>query len=145
MEGKKLKPIEKIFIIEDNELYAKMLKSYLFSQFPGIKTIENFRIGELCLLELFRKPDIVVLDYMLNSIYEDAKDGMGIIQEIKKELPDTDVILLTSLDASSRYVQSIKKYYSSYICKNEDAFENLKYLIDHINLLRYKSIHPANN
>ena len=132
METSETYPIKNIFIVEDNELYAKSLQSFLYSQFPKLKAIKNFRIGELCLLELFQKPEIIVLDFMLNSKYTDANSGLEIIREIKRELPETDVIVLSSLPATSPSILSVKKYYSSYICKNEVAFENLKALMEYI-------------
>lgn len=138
METSEMHPIKNIFIVEDNELYAKSLQSFLYNQFPKLKTIKKFRIGELCLLELYQKPEIVVLDFMLNSKYAEANSGLDIILEIKRVLPDTDVIVLSSLPATSPSILSIKKYYSSYICKNEVAFENLKALMEYIVDVKYQ-------
>ena len=139
METQEIYPIKNVFIVEDNELYAKSLQSFLYSQFPKLKTVKKFRIGELCLLELDQKPEIVVLDFMLNSKYAEANNGLDIIREIKRELPETDVIVLSSLPATSTSILSVKKYYSSYVCKNDVAFENLKALMEYIVDVKYQS------
>ncbi len=137
METSEIYPLKNVFIVEDNELYAKSLQSFLYCQFPELKTVKNFRIGELCLLEMFQKPEIIVLDFMLNSKYGEASNGLDIIKEIKRELPETDVIVLSSLAATNPSILSIKKYYSSYIHKNETAFENLKNLMEYIVKVKY--------
>lgn len=143
MEKSETYPIKNVFIVEDNELYAKSLQSFLYSQFPELKSIKKFRIGELCLLELFEKPEIVILDFMLNSTYADANNGLDIILEIKRELPETDVIVMSSLPATSSSILSVKKYYSSYIYKNETAFENLKALMEYIVDVKYQKRNPS--
>ncbi len=126
------KTIKKIFIIDDNELYAKTLRSYLSLRFLEIQSIKIFRVGELGLLELNKEPDIIILDFILNTKYTNAGNGFDIITKIKRKKPKTNVILLSALEARSSSILSVKNYYSGYVYKNQDAFENIKSIIKDI-------------
>ena len=44
------------------------------------------------------KPQIVILDYHLNNRYPDAADGIQVLDWIKKENRDTNVVILTNDD-----------------------------------------------
>lgn len=118
-----------IFIVEDNEVYAKSLQTFLRTRFFNIKEIKTFRIGELCLMELNRKPCIVIMDYYLNSKYEDAFNGLDIIKRIKEQLPKTNIIVLSAQKQFNVITEAIKEYDCSYIQKDEDAFNNVEKLI----------------
>lgn len=114
-----------IFIVEDNEMYAKALQTFIKNNFPDIKEVKTFRIGELCLMELNRKPSIVIMDYYLNSKYKEANNGLDIIKQIKKELPKTNIIVLSAQNKFNVIAKAIKEYDCSYIQKDEDAFNNV--------------------
>ncbi len=121
-----------IFIVEDNEAYGKSLRAFIQAHFPEIKEIKNFRIGEMCLMELHRNPGIVIVDYFLNSKYEDAHNGLEIIEQIKNLKPNTQIIVLTSQERPGVIIDAIKKYDCGYVQKDENAFKYVKKLIKNI-------------
>ncbi len=118
-----------IFIVEDNEVYAKSLQTFMQSRFPQLQEIKVFRIGELCLMELHRNPGIVIMDYVLNSKYEQANNGLEIIKRIKEEKPLTKIIVLSVQEKFDVILEAIKKYDCSYIPKDKDSFQHIEQLI----------------
>jgi CheY-like chemotaxis protein len=74
---------KKIFIVDDNEMFAQMVQDHL-SAFPKYQT-QIFNTGEECLKHLYESPDLIILDYHLNDVFKDAADGLAILERIKKE------------------------------------------------------------
>jgi len=118
-----------VFIVEDNEVYAKTLQTFIYNSFPSIKEIYIFRIGELCLMELHRNPTIVIMDYFLNSQYEQANNGLEIIKRIKVQKPETNIIVLSAQEDFQVVIDALKQYDCIYVQKNEDAFKKVKQFI----------------
>lgn len=118
-----------VFIVEDNEVYAKSLQTFIQSRFPNLKEIKTFRIGEMCLLELYRKPCIVIMDYFLNSKYQEANNGLEIIKRIKEQLPQINIIVLSAQKNFDVISEAIKEYNCSYVQKDQDAFYNVEKFI----------------
>jgi len=126
-------PIEKIiFIVDDNEVYAKSLQSYLQNRCPDIKEIKIFRIGEMCLMEMHRNPGIVIMDYFLNSIYEDAHSGLEIIKRIKTQKPQTNIIMLSIQKNVNIILEAIKQYDCLYVQKDDEAFMKIEQTVNDI-------------
>ncbi len=121
-----------IFIVEDNEIYAKSLQTYIQTHFPDIEEIKIFRIGEMCLMELEHNPGIVIIDYFLNSVYPDASNGLDIIKRIKKQKPKTKIITLSNQEKFSVVQEAIKDHDCYYVQKDEDAFIKVEHLIRQI-------------
>lgn len=121
-----------IFIVEDNEVYAKSLQTFINTRFPGIEEIKIFRVGEMCLAELENNPGLVIMDYFLNSVYEAASNGLEIIKQIKELKPQTKIIALSSQDKFSVVQEIIKEYGGYYVQKDEDAFIKVEQLIKEI-------------
>lgn len=115
-----------IFIVEDNEVYANTLKSFIQNRFPRIKEIKIFRIGEMCLMELHRNPSIIIMDYFLNSKYTAAHNGLEIIKRIKAVKPKTEIIVLSIQKNFNVALEAIQLYDCLYIEKNNEAFVNLE-------------------
>jgi len=118
-----------IFIVEDNEVYARTLQGFLQTRFPNVKEIKIFRIGELCLLELNRNPNIVIMDYFLNSKYKDANNGLEIISRIKTQKPQTNIIVLSAQEKFDVAIEAMNHYNCSYVQKDQEAFNKVEQLI----------------
>ena len=86
-----------IFIVDDEPLLSEMLADYLKDQYSGFN-IQSFPTGEACLQSLHLQPNIVVLDYYLNSKEKDAANGIDILKEIKEAKPETEVVMISSQD-----------------------------------------------
>jgi len=121
-----------IFIVEDNQVYAKSLQTFIKIRFPGIKEIKIFRVGEMCLLEMHRNPSIVIMDYFLNSKYTEAGNGLEIIKRIKAQKPQTNIIVLSIQEKFNVLIESIKQFDCIYVQKDQEAFNKVEKAITEI-------------
>jgi len=125
----KTKNLTNIFIVEDNKLFAHALKADIESSFPNKQIkIHSFETGETC-MDKFKeeKPEIVIIDYHLNSKYSDAANGIQVLDWIKKENPETNVIILTSDDHCDIALKSFKHGACDYVVKTETKFRKINY------------------
>jgi DNA-binding NtrC family response regulator len=114
-----------IFIVEDNSIYNKIIASHLRSK--KFQRIESYLSGEECLKNLYKKPDIVIQDYLLDGI-----SGIEVLRTAKKKLPGTEFIFLSGQDDLIIAVNSIKYGAIDYIVKNQFALNKLMDNIDKI-------------
>lgn len=121
-----------IFIVDDDNVYAKSLKAFIQTHFPNIKEIKIFNTGEMCLMELHRKPVIVIMDYILNSVNKDAHNGLEVIKRIKLEKPKTHIIILSAQKDYHVALEAMNQPDCSYIPKNQEAFSKMQQLIKEI-------------
>jgi DNA-binding NarL/FixJ family response regulator len=117
-----------IFIVDDEPLLSEMLTDYLKEQHADFN-IRSFPTGEACLQRLDEKPDIVVLDYYLNSKEKDAANGIDILKEIKKQSKTLPVIILSSQESYGTAAQTIRYGAVHYVIKDQNAFEEIFQLI----------------
>ena len=130
---KKIFPDKKIiFIVEDNEVYAKSLQAFIQTRFSNIKEIKIFNIGETCLAEMDHNPDIVIVDYFLNSKFEVAYNGLEVINRIKAMKPLTNIIVLSAQEKFDVILEAIKEYDCVYVQKDNDAFNSVGRFIKQI-------------
>ena len=117
-----------IFIVDDEPLLSAMLSDYLVDQNADF-AIRSFPTGEACLQHTGEQPDIVILDYYLNSKEKDAANGMDILKEIKKHNKALPVIILSSQESYGTAAQTIRYGAVHYVVKGQDAFEEIFQLI----------------
>lgn len=115
--------VKKVFVVDDDEMMSMALEDYLTRN--TLHEIHLFTTGEDCIRALRTQPDIIILDYNLNSVNKDAANGMAILEAIKKLNRDIPVILFSSQDAYSVALQSINRGATQYVIKDESAFEKI--------------------
>ncbi len=123
-----IKSNPKIFIVDDEILLSEMLTDYLKDQYEGFQ-INSFSTGEACLQSLDEQPDVVVLDYYLNSKERDAANGIDILKQIKKHKKALPVIMLSSQESYGTAAQTIMYGAVHYVIKGQDAFKEIFELI----------------
>lgn len=84
----------RIFIIEDNVIYAKALAHWLQQKLPQAEVV-MFKVGELA-IDSKVQPDFIIVDYQLNANYYDAADGLSIVNQIREKWGVVPVLMLTS-------------------------------------------------
>ena len=114
---------KKIFIVDDDVMLTESLSDYLTRTVAH--KVSVFPTGEDCLKHLDESPDIVILDYFLNTVQEDAANGMEILQTIKRNYPKTHVIMLSSQERYAVAMQTIQKGAEQYVVKDKDAFRKI--------------------
>jgi len=119
----------RIYIIEDNNVFALMLKSDIANIFEYLPVkIELFESGEKCKQRFIEeKPQVVILDYHLNTKYPDAANGIEILDWIKKKKYDTNVIMLTNVDNIEIVSLALNHGASDYVVKTETKFKKINY------------------
>jgi DNA-binding NtrC family response regulator len=120
----------RLFLVDDDAVFLKLLQIE-FLQNADME-IETFSTGELCIENLSHKPDIVILDYFLNSIERDAIDGIQTLDKIKSINPAIQVIMLSSQDKIDVAVNCMHHKAFDYVVKSETAFMRLKLIITNI-------------
>jgi len=125
------KLIKKIFVVDDDEMLSMALEDYMTRK--TMHEIHMFRTGEDCLQHLREQPDVVILDFNLNSELKDAANGMKILEAIKKVNKYIHVIMLSSQEAYGTALQTISKGAEEYVIKDEDAFGKIVSIIDGLN------------
>jgi len=124
-----------IFIVEDNSIYNRFIESHLRSN--KFERIESFLSGEECLRNLYKKPDIVIQDYLLDGI-----SGIDVLKTSKIKSPRTEFIFLSGQDNVNIAVSTIKNGAFDYVVKDRFA---LKKLTDNINrIMRNQTIQYEN-
>ena len=78
------------------------------------------------------KPQVVILDYHLNSKYPEAADGIEILDWIKKENHETKVIMLTNDDKIDIAIKSFKHGASDYVVKTETQIMKINYSLSNL-------------
>jgi len=113
-----------IFLVDDDALFLKYLEIEFEQQFNV--TIKKYATGEDCLEHLSQNPDIIILDYYLNSVNEQAINGLQTLEKIKECNPKIPVIMLSSQDSIDVAVSCMKNNAYDYIVKSETAFFRLQ-------------------
>jgi DNA-binding NarL/FixJ family response regulator len=114
----------KIFLVDDDALYLKLLEIELMEHADFI--IETYATGELCVANLSRNPDVIILDYYLDGIDKTAMNGMFTLDKIKSFNPDIPVIMLSSQDKIEVAIDCMLHKASDYVVKSETAFIRLQ-------------------
>ncbi len=127
MFGSRNKHPKLIFIVEDNSIYAKSLEVFLKARLENIE-VRIFPVGELCLDNLHLKPDVIIMDYYLNTKYYDAENGLSILKQIRLKDDKVRTIVLSAQN-DSKVVLDVSDTGSLYLVKNDNAFQEIIDLI----------------
>ena len=115
----------KIFVVEDDEWYNKLLVHNL-SLNPDYE-IESFTNGKDCLNNLNKNPDLITLDYRLPDM-----QGLEVLKSIKAENEDIQVILISEQDEIDVVLELLKYGAYDYIVKSKDIRERLLNTVQNI-------------
>lgn len=108
----------RIFVVEDNEWYNKLLV-YTLSLNPDYEVKSFFNARDF-LDHLGESPDIVTLDYRLPDL-----SGLEVLKRIRQENNEVQVILISEQDDIDLVVTLLKIGAYDYITKSDDIKERL--------------------
>jgi DNA-binding NarL/FixJ family response regulator len=116
-----------IFIVDDNKLFVLALKSAIETAFKNTTVnISTFNTGEACIGRFMQVvPELVILDYSLNSTRPDAIDGLEVLSKIKKMNFSTSVIMLTSNEQIDIALKSFHHGAADYVVKTASQFKKI--------------------
>lgn len=112
-----------IFVVDDDKMFSTMLADHLEDQ--GKYTVTTFGTGEDCLARLDDKPDVIILDYYLDSNVPGAKNGLEILQTIHKTAPNQKVIMLSAQEHYGVALRTIASGAVQYVIKDLKSFQEI--------------------
>jgi two-component system OmpR family response regulator len=117
----------KIFLVDDDAVFLKSLEIE-FMQHADF-AIETYATGELCIENLSRTPDVIILDYYLDGIDKKAMNGIETLDKIKAYNSDTPVVMLSGQDKIEVAINCMHHRAFDYVVKSETAFVRLQKII----------------
>ncbi|MEZ4777537.1 MAG: sigma-54 dependent transcriptional regulator [Bacteroidia bacterium] len=123
--------INKVFVIEDDEIFGKVLQRTL--ERDDSYDVRIFKSGKEFFDNIHLQPDIVSIDYNLPDM-----NGMDILKKIRQYNEDISTIILSGQEKVDVVVDAYKNGANNYIIKNDNALVELsnvvKNLSSHVNL-----------
>lgn len=107
-----------IFVVEDNQMYNKLVVSYLKTN--KLTNVESYLSGEEALQNMHKNPDIVIQDYLLEGM-----TGIEVLIKAKKTNPNVEFIFLSGQDSIDIAINSMKYGAYDYIVKDQMALQKL--------------------
>jgi two-component system, OmpR family, response regulator len=124
----------KLFLVDDDVVFLKSLE--LEFRERGNFEIETFTTGEQCVATLANKPDLIILDYILDGTDKEAMHGIATLDKIKAFNADIPVIMLSAQDKIEVAVNCMHHKAFDYVVKSETAFLRLQKIITSVFHLR---------
>lgn len=112
-----------VYLVDDDDMYLKTAVHTL-SQNRSFD-IKSFTSGEKALAsakKAKRKPNVIVLDYFLNTEDSNAISGLEILKQVRQEKLESEVIMLSGQENIDVAVNSVKYGAYDYVVKNKSAF-----------------------
>jgi len=131
----------KLFLVDDDAVFLKLLEIE-FLQNADFE-IETYATGELCMANLSNKPDVIILDYLLDGIDRNAMNGIDTLDKIKASNPKIPVVMLSSQDRIDVAINCMHHEAFDYVVKSETAFMRLQKIITTI--FQYKKMEKQLN
>ncbi|MFN5634439.1 MAG: sigma-54-dependent transcriptional regulator [Flavobacteriia bacterium] len=116
----------KIFVVEDDPMYSKIVKHKL-SMDPEFE-VSVFNDGTSFLKNIHENPSVVTLDHSLPDI-----SGLELIKKLKKENPSIQVIVLSAQEDIKTALEMLRVGAYDYIIKDEQAMDKLWHLVHQAN------------
>ena len=109
----------RILLIDDHPLVRTGLRAVLEAE-PDLEVVGEADTGARAISIASRlRPDVLLTDLLLPDL-----DGVAVTQRIRAQLPDTHVVVLTSVSDQDQWVvRAIRAGASSYVMKNADIGE----------------------
>lgn len=131
----------KLFLVDDDALFLKSLEIEFLEHADF--NIETYATGELCIENVSHNPDVIILDYMLDGVVQNAMNGIETLDKIKEFNSDIPVVMLSSQDKIEVAINCMHHKAFDYVVKSETAFMRLQKIITTIS--RFKKVEKELN
>jgi len=123
---------KKIFVVDCDIKYGQKLAAHL--NLKEKHEVLLFKDGNSCIDQLFREPDIVILNCKLEDVGNRFENGLAVLKEIKRLKRDITVIMTSGSYKYGEAAQSISKGAFSFTFKNTYDFDDLDKIIDRVQI-----------
>ena len=114
----------KLMLADDHKLFIEGLQYLL--EIHGMQVIGKARDGNEALIKArILRPDVILMDIRMPNC-----DGIQALRQIKTELPDIKIVMLTTSEEEEDIFLAIKYGASGYLLKDTDASSLIKLLND---------------
>ena len=108
----------RILIADDHPVVRKGIKALLSTE-PGLEVVGEAADGEQAVTKARTlKPDVILMDLSMPR-----KDGVQAISEIREEIPEIKILVLTSFSEDKRIVAAIEAGALGYLLKDSSPQE----------------------
>jgi NarL family two-component system response regulator LiaR len=108
----------RVLVVDDHAVVREGLRTFLDLQ-DGIEIVGEAGDGEAAIREAERlRPDVILMDLVMPRL-----DGVGAMRELRRRLPASRVIVLTSFTQDERLLPAIQAGAAGYLLKNVEPAE----------------------
>jgi two-component system, NarL family, response regulator LiaR len=108
----------RVLLVDDHAVVREGLRTFLELQ-EGIEIVGEAGDGEAAIREAERlHPDVILMDLVMPKL-----DGVGAMRELRRRLPASRVIVLTSFTQDDRLLPAIQAGAAGYLLKNVEPAE----------------------
>lgn len=118
-----------IFVLDDEPWYGNMIQHYL-SMNPDY-TVERFEHAHDLLAQLYKKPDVITVDFSMPDI-----NGHEAMQMIRAQMPDVPIIIISGQEDIQTATSLLKDGAFDYILKDEETTKRLWKTLQHIHEIK---------
>ena len=115
----------RIFVVEDDPLYGKIISHHL-SLNPD-NDVVWLKSGQECLRRLSELPDLITLDYSLPDI-----SGLEVLKKIKQDKAETKVIIISGQENIGTAISLLREGAYDYIVKGDETKDRLWNLVNNL-------------
>ena len=116
-----------IFLVDDDALFLKSLELEFLENADF--EVYTFATGEECIVNLSKKPDLIILDYYLDGLNKTAMNGIDTLDRIKEINSKVPVVMLSSQDKIDIAISCMHHQAFDYVVKSETSFVRLQKII----------------
>lgn len=120
-----------IALIDDDPQMREMLNDFFTGKYKNSE-VSTYSTGEDALIKISLEPNLIVLDYHLDSADPSAMNGMQVLKKLKEKFPTVPVIFLSGQEKAEIAANTMKYGAYDYIVKNESAFHKLEIIFNNI-------------
>ena len=121
----------KVAIVDDEAQMREMLKDFVEQKFPAAE-ISVDSSGEEALEKIYEEPDMIILDYLLDSKNSEAMNGVQVLKKLKERYEDVHVVFVSGQERAEIAANTMKYGAYDYIVKNENAFHRLEIVVKNV-------------
>ena len=117
-----------ILFVDDDEIFLKVLSKYFQIQHPTVR-VHTGKSGQEC-LDLLQniQPDLLVLDYHLNSQSRSLQGG-ELLRAIRKTNATARIVVLSGREKAQMMPELLKENVEDYIVKDMNALAALDLIL----------------